>query len=149
MKRSLALVASRILEASTMFVDVAFLLTIVTLRQAGVGADAQVVGQALVTLYDRIFLLGQSFMPAINDILLGILLYVSRLVPRSLSIIGIIGGPVLIAGYLAVMFGYVGQHSALAGLSAALVALFEFLLGFWLVIKAFNLEAFASLESKN
>ena len=41
MKRSLALVASRILEASTMFVDVAFLLTIVTLRQAGVGADVR------------------------------------------------------------------------------------------------------------
>ncbi len=47
----------------------------------------------LVALYDRIFLLGQSFMPAVNDLLLGYLLYKSRLVPRALSLIGIIGGP--------------------------------------------------------
>ena len=51
-----------------------------------------VTGRTLVTMYDRIFLIGQSFMPAVNDLLLGILLYQSRLVPRALSMIGIIGG---------------------------------------------------------
>jgi hypothetical protein len=135
---ALGLVASRILEASTMFVGVAFLLSIVTLRQAGAGADALVTSHALVSLYDRIFLLGQSFMPAVNDLLLGFLLYKSRLVPRALSLIGIIGGPVLIAGYLAVMFGLIGLRAPLAGLSAVPVALFEFSLGFWLILKGFN-----------
>ena len=52
--------------------------------------------------------------------------------------IEIVGGPVLIVGYLAVMFGLVGQHGALAGLSALLVALFEFSLGVWLIVKGFN-----------
>ena len=112
---ALGLVASRVLEASTIFVGVAFLLSIVTLRQAGAGADALVTSHALVTLYDRIFLLGQSFMPAVNDLLLGFLLYKSRLVPRALSLIGIVGGPVLLVGYLAVMFGLIGQHAPLAG----------------------------------
>jgi hypothetical protein len=135
---ALGLVASRILEASTMFVGVAFLLSIVTLRQAGAGADALVTSHALVSLYDRIFLLGQSFMPAVNDLLLGFLLYKSRLVPRALSLIGIIGGPVLIAGYLAVMFGLIGLRAPLAGLSAVPVALFELSLGFWLILKGFN-----------
>ena len=135
---ALGLVASRILEASTMFVGVAFLLSIVILRQAGAGADALVTSHALATLYDRIFLLGQSFMPAVNDLLLGTLLYQSRLVPRSLSRIGIVGGPILIAGWLAVIFGLVGQHDALAGLSAVPVALFEFSLGVWLIVKGFN-----------
>jgi hypothetical protein len=141
---ALGLVASRVLEASTIFLGVAFLLSVVTLRQAGAGAEALVTGHTLVALYDRIFLLGQSFMPAINDLLLGFLLYKSRLVPRALSLIGLIGGPVLIAGYIAVLFGLIGQHAPLAGLSAFLVALFEFSLGVWLVVKGFNPSAIAS-----
>src|SRR5438034_1696007 len=130
---ALGLVASRVLEASTMFVGVAFLLSIVTLRRAGAGADALVTSHALVSLYDRIFVLGQSFMPAINDLLLGFLLYKSRLVPRGLALIGIIGGPLLVAGYLAVLFGLIGLRDPLAAVAAIPVALFEFSLGVWLV----------------
>src|SRR4029077_7260288 len=72
---ALGFVGSRVLEASTIFVGVACLLTLVTLRQAGVGADALVTGHALVAMYDRMFLLGQSFMPAVNALLLGSLLF--------------------------------------------------------------------------
>jgi Domain of unknown function (DUF4386) len=135
---ALGLVASRILEASTMFVGVAFLLSVVTLRQAGAGISALPASHALVALYDRIFLLGQSFMPAINDLLLGFLLYKSRLVPRALALIGIIGAVPLIAGYLAVLFGAVGQHAPSTGLFAIPVALFEFSLGIYLVVKGFK-----------
>lgn len=146
---ALGLVAARILESGTIFAGVAFLLSIVVLRQAGVGAGALVVSHALVTLYDRIFLLGQSFMPAICDLLLGFLLYRSRLVPRGLSLIGIIGAPLLLASYFAVLFGLIGQHSALAGLSAIPVALFEFSFGVWLIAKGFNPKAVDLLEVKN
>jgi hypothetical protein len=145
---ALGLVAARVLESGTIFVGVAFLLSIVTLRQAGAGADALPASHALAALYDRIFLLGQSFMPAICDLLLGFLLYRSRLVPRGLALIGIAGGPVLLIGYLAVMFGLVGQHAALPGLSALLVAVFEFSLGVWLIVKGFNSSAITSLAQK-
>jgi hypothetical protein len=144
---ALGLVAARILESGTIFVGVAFLGSIVALRQAGAGADALVTGHALAALYDRIFLLGQSFMPAICDLLLGFLLYQSRLVPRGLSLIGIVGGPILLVGYLAVLFGLVGQHAPLAGLSALPVALFEFSFGIWLVVTGFNASAVASLPA--
>ena len=135
---ALGLVAARVLESSTIFLGVAFLFSIVTLRQEGAGADALVSSHTLATLYDRIFLLGQSFMPAVCDLLLGYLLYKSRLVPRALSLIGLVGGPLLIVGYLAVLFGLVGQRDLLAGLSALLVALFEFSLGVYLTIKGFK-----------
>jgi Domain of unknown function (DUF4386) len=135
---ALGLVASRILEASTMFVGVAFILSIVTLKQSGAGNAALATSHALVTLYDRIFLLGQSFMPALNDLLLGLLLYQSRLVPRSLSLIGIVGAPVLLVGYVAVLFGIIGQHASSTGLFAIPVALFEFSLGIYLVVKGFR-----------
>lgn len=143
---ALGLVASRVLEASTIFVGVAFLLSIVTLRQVGAGAEALVTGHALATLYDRIFLLGQSFMPAVNDLLLGYLLYKSGLVPRALSLIGLVGGPILVVGYLAILFGLIGQHAPLAGLFALPVALFEFSLGIWLTFKGFNPSAITSLS---
>lgn len=145
---ALGLVASRVLEASTIFVGVAFLLSIVTLRQAGVGNDALTISHTLISLYDRMFLLGQSFMPAINDLLLGLLLYQSRLVPRIISLMGIVGAVPLIAGYLAVMFGIVGQHTPSTGLFAVPVALFELSLGLWLVIRGFRPKAVMALESR-
>jgi hypothetical protein len=135
---ALGLVAARILESGTIFVGVAFILSIVTLRQAGAGADSLATSQGLVALYNRIFLLGQSFMPAICDLLLGFLLYHSRLVPRGLSMIGIIGGPVLLTGYFAILFGLIGQHAPLVGLFAIPVALFEFSLGIYLIVKGFK-----------
>ena len=135
---ALGLVAARILESSTIFVGVAFILSIITLHQARVGVDGLVISRILTILYDRIFLLGQSFMPAVCDLLLGFLLFRSRLVPRGLSLLGLIGGPVLLIGYFAVLFGLIGQHSPLAGLSALPVALFEFTFGVWLIIKGFN-----------
>jgi hypothetical protein len=135
---ALGLVAARILESGTIFVGVAFLLSIVTLHQAGAGADALATSHALVALYDRIFTLGQSFMPAICDLLLGFLLYQSRLVPRALAMIGMLGALPLIAGYFAMLFGLIERNSPMAGLSAILVALFEFSLGIYLVVKGFR-----------
>ena len=135
---ALGLVAARILESSTIFVGVAFILSIITLRQEGAGTDTLVTSHVLVSLYNRIFLLGQSFMPAICDLLLGIMLYKSRLVPRVLTVIGIVGAPILVIGYIAIMFGLVGRLDPLAALSAVPVALFEFSLGIFLVVKGFK-----------
>ena len=144
---ALGLVGSRVLEASTMFAGVAFLLTIVSLRQAGAGADMVHTGRALVTLYDRIFLVGQSLMPAVNDLLLGLLLYQSRLVPL-LSLIGTVGAPLLVASFLAVLFGLIGQRDPAAALAALPVALFEFSLGVWLVVKGFSPSPILSRDTR-
>jgi len=135
---ALGLVAARVLEAATIFSGVAFLLTLVTLHQAGMGQDALITSRTLVTLYDRIFLLGQAFIPAIDDLLLGMLLYQSRLVPRSLSVIGIAGAVPLVASYLATMFGLIDRVSPIAVLAAVPVAVFEFSLGIYLVVKDFD-----------
>lgn len=145
---AIGLIASRILEASSIFIGVAVILTIVSMKQSGVGSDALVISQALANLYDRIFLVSQSLLPGVNDLLLGFLLYQSRLVPRALSLIGIIGGPILIVGFMAVLFGLIEIDSSLKGLSAVGVALFELSLGVWLVVKGFNSKAVASLEKK-
>ena len=138
---ALGLVGARVLEASTIFAGVACLFSVVTLRQSGAGTDALITGQALVVLYDRFFLVGQRFIPAVDDLLLGFLLYKSRLVPRVLSLIGIIGAPLLIFGDIAILFGFIEQRTPSAILFAILVAVFEFSLGIWLVVKGFNRSA--------
>jgi hypothetical protein len=136
--RALGFVAARVVEGSAIFVGVASLLTLVTLRQAGLGTDALVTGRALIAMYDRMFLLGQSFMPAVNALLLGSLLYQSRLVPRVLPVIGLIGAPLLVAGDIAVLFDLIDRNSSPALLLAIPIALWEFSLGVWLVVKGFK-----------
>ncbi|MEO6136879.1 MAG: DUF4386 domain-containing protein [Ginsengibacter sp.] len=145
---AMGLIGSRILEASTIFMGVMFLLTVVTLRQTDAGAGALVNSRTLVIMYDRMFLIGQSFMPAVNDILLGFLLYQSRLVPRGLSLIGLIGGTILIAGDICVLFGLIGQHDPSTALFAVPVAVFEFSLGIYLIAKGFK-STVAEAESQD
>jgi len=145
---ALGFIGSRVLEASTIFADVVCLLAIVTLRRAGVGADALLIGKMLVVLYG-LFRLGQNLMPAINDLLLGSLFYQSRLVPRVLPLLGLIGAPLLIANTIVVMFGITsGPLYLLTGIGVLPIALFEFSLGVWLTIKGFNSSAVASLSAK-
>ena len=146
--RALGFVTSRVVEASAIFVGVACLLTLVTLRQAGLGPDALITGRALVAMYDRMFLVGQSFMPAVNALLLGSLLYQSRLVPRVLPVIGLIGAPLLVAGDVAVLFGLIDRTSSPALLTAIPIALWEFSLGVWLVVKGFRPSPILSTDMR-
>jgi hypothetical protein len=145
---ALGFIGSRVLEASTIFADVVCLLAIVTLRRTGVGAEALLTGKMLVTLYG-LFRLGQNLMPAVNDLLLGSLLYQSRLVPRVLPLLGLIGAPLLIANTIVVMFGITsGPPYLLTGIGVLPIALFEFSLGVWLTVKGFNSSALATLSAK-
>ena len=136
---ALGFVASRLLEGAMIFAGVVSLLSLVTLRHNPGGASALVtIGASHVAVYNWTFLLGQSTMPAINAILLGTLLYKSRLVPRALPVLGLIGAPLLFAADIATFFGGIGQHSSLALLGALPVAAWEFSLGVWLVVKGFK-----------
>ena len=133
---ALGFVAARILEAVLIFAGVAALLTVLQMRTLGV--EAQVVSRGLVMLYDRLFLISQSFIPAVNGLLLGSLLYQSRLVPRLLPIIGIIGAFTLVAGDVAVLFGLYDQRAPEIAITAIPIALWEFSLGVYLVVKGFK-----------
>lgn len=133
---ALGFVAARILEATLIFAGVASLLTVLSLRS--LGSESQVLARGLVMLYDRLFLISQSFIPAVNGLLLGTLLYQTRLVPRILPIIGIIGAFTLVAGDVAVLYGLFDQRAPIAGLSAVPIALWEFSLGLYLTFKGFK-----------
>jgi Domain of unknown function (DUF4386) len=141
---ALGFVATRILEASMIFVGVVSLLSLVTMRQdlggaAGANAAALVITAAShVAVYKWTFLLGQTLMPGINALLLGSLLYRSRLVPRIIPVMGLIGAPLLISAVIAKLFGGVDHYTAWSGIATLPVAAWELSLGVWLVVKGFR-----------
>ncbi|CUS03529.2 conserved membrane protein of unknown function [Candidatus Promineifilum breve] len=137
---ALGFVGARILEAGTIFAGVVAFMTMVTLRQSGVGAEALITGRALLAMYDW-FHLGQDLIPGVNAVLLGSLLYKSRLVPRILPLLGLIGAPLLVANVIVIMFGISGPLRTVTTLSVLPIAVWEFSLGVWLVVKGFNSTA--------
>ena len=135
---ALGFVSIRTLEAATIFAGVVSLLSIVTLRQAGAGPNALVTGQVLNAQYHWTFLLGQALLPGINALLLGSLMYNSRLVPRVLPLIGLIGAPIIFASVLAKYFGVYDELSVWSLLGALPIAVWEFSLGVYLTVKGFK-----------
>jgi hypothetical protein len=140
---ALGFVAARVLEAVMIFTGVVSLLSLVTLRQdlggAAAGANAAALvttGAAHVAIYNWTFLLSQSLMPGINALLLGSLLYRSRLVPRIIPVVGLIGAPFLICTVIATLFG--GMKLGSPEFAAVPVGAWELSLGVWLVVKGFR-----------
>jgi hypothetical protein len=142
---ALGFVTARLLEAAMIFTGVLSLLSLVTLRHdlggaAGANAAALVTtGASHVAVYNWTMLLGQTLMPCINALLLGSLMYRSRLVPRIIPIVGLIGAPLLLAAVIAALFsGSIGHVSAFQAIATFPVAAWEFSLGVWLVVKGFK-----------
>jgi hypothetical protein len=141
---ALGFVTARVLESAMIFVGVVSLLSVLTLRQhvAGTpGADAAslvTAGHALVAMHNWTLLLGPGLMPAVNAVCLGSVMYRSRLVPRIIPTIGLIGAPMLLASFTAALFGAYAQFSTPAALIAFPVAVWELSLGVWMIVKGFR-----------
>ena len=135
---ALGFVGTRTLEGAGLIAGVVALMTVVSLRQAGAGAAGLVTAKALVAMYGWAFLLSGSLMPALNALLLGSLLYRSRLVPRALPTLGLIGAPLLLVSVFAIMFGIIDRTSPAALFLAIPIAVWEFSLGVYLIVKGFK-----------
>jgi hypothetical protein len=114
---ALGYVASRTVESTLIVVGAISLLSVVTLREdfAAAGADAgtlTVAGQSLVAIHDWTFLLGPGFCVGVNGLLLGYLFYASGLMPRQIAMLGLVGGPLIFASAIAVLFGAYEQDGA-------------------------------------
>jgi hypothetical protein len=142
---ALGYVATRVLESTIIVVGLISLLSVLTLRQkyAGVGgadpASLTIAGQSLIAVHKWTFLLGPAFCAGIgNGMLLGYLMYRSGLVPRRMTYLGLIGGPLVVASAIATLFGAYTQTSSWSGLATVPEFLWELSLGLWLVVKGFN-----------
>jgi hypothetical protein len=154
---ALGYVTSRVLESAIIMVGVFSLLSVVSLRSgfdpaaplqdfAGhAGADAAsllTAGKLLVALHDWTFLFGPGILAGVgNGMLLGYLMYRSALVPRGMAVLGLIGGPVLVAAAVAVLFGVFEAGSVWQIIATMPEFFWELSLGIWLIVKGFNPSA--------
>lgn len=137
---ALGFVTSRLFEAAVIAVGVTSLLGVVGLHHDvtdGSGAtrtDLLASQQALVAVRDATFQLGPNLCAAMNALLLGTLLYRSRLVPRGLPVVGLVGAPLLLTATVATLLGVIDQGTPwFAG--ALLVAAWELGLGLHLTFR--------------
>jgi Domain of unknown function (DUF4386) len=142
---ALGYVTARVAESTIIMVGIISLLSVVTMRQdfaGATGAEAAAlvpVGSALVAVHDATFLLGPGFLAGLgNGILLGYLMYRSGLVPRGMAMLGLIGGPLLIASFVAVLFGVYEQVSLPSAIATIPEFFWELSLGIYLVVKGFQ-----------
>lgn len=106
------------------------------------------IGLLLQAIYHWTAMLGPNFMLGINTSLYSYLLYRTGYVPKPLAIFGMITAfMVFIAGLLQ-MFGIIGPYSAVKGLMALPVGVYEMSLAVWLIVKGFCGVNLAKLRVK-
>ena len=148
---ALGYVTARLVESTFIAIGIVSLLAVVTLRQDAAGGDPSslvTAGQSLVAVHDWTFLLGPNWVVGVgNGLILGWLMYRSGLVPRGMAILGLIAGPVLLAGGTAALLGVIEPDSALKNLTAAPEFVWELSLGIYLTVKGFKASGVQRLQA--
>lgn len=141
-RRAVGFIVTRSIEAAIIIAGVVSLFVLVGMRDGGAtGAHAASLGadaKSLVDFHDWTFLLGPGIMPAFNALCLAVIMYRSRLVPRAIPVMGLVGAPLLLISAAVSMFGGWDQVSGPAMLFAFPIAAWEFSLGVYLVVKGFK-----------
>jgi hypothetical protein len=136
---ALGYVAARLVEGTFIAIGIISLLTFLFMRQEGTAGTNAALGQAFVAIYDRAFLIGPGvFAGVANGIILGYLMYRSGLVPRGMAMLGLIGGPLLAASGIAIMFDVIKRGSTLQGIATIPEAIWELSFGIYLIVKGFR-----------
>ena len=151
---ALGYVTSRVIESAAIMVGIFSVLAVVTLRQnvagtAGVDTSALVIaGKSLVAAHDWTFLLGPSLVGVGGTgVLLGYLMYRSGLVPRRMTLLGLVGGPLLIAATVCVLFGVFKVGSGWQVLATIPEFFWELSLGIYLIVKGFKPSSITSVDA--
>jgi len=142
---ALGYVTARIMESAFILVGLMSIISMVSVSNAlagATGAEATalaVQGDSLAATYDWAFLFGPGLVVGFgNGLMLGYLMYRSGLVPRRMAMLGLIGGPMLIASFVLILFGVYENGSGPAFLMALPEIVWEASLGIYAAWKGFK-----------
>ncbi len=141
---ALGTVCFRLLESTLIIIGILSLLAIVTLnhgilKENNPNMSAYLIaGKLLLAIHNWTFLYGPNLALGPSTLMTAYLLYKSKLVPRSISILGIVGGPLISVCALLVTFGAFNQLCFWGIVMAVPVFVYEMSLAVWLLIKGFN-----------
>ena len=141
-RTALVYLAAMIVEVVFLTIGVLCLLMIPFLAQHAVDAGqasaawAKALGSLAVQANTMAYWIAEMSL-GLGGIFLCSLLFRTRLIPRLLAGWGVIGYAILLAGFIAEIFGiHISLIFSIPG------GLFELALGFWLIIKGFQREAY-------
>jgi hypothetical protein len=140
---ALGYVALRLIEAILIVVASISLLSLLTLSQEYVAGslDAsyyQPLGTSLLALRDWAFVIGTMIFLGLGGLPLYYLLYRSKLIPRWLSVWGLIGATSVL------LYGLLSLYGLDPAFLAAPIAVQEMIFALWLIVKGFNPSAIAA-----
>jgi len=142
-------VGTRITEGGIFLVAILGLLSILTLSREFVSAGApdasyfQTITNVLLVVSDYAWMLGYTVF-CLGALILYYLLYESMLIPRWLSVWGLIGAPLMLAAGLLPLLINEDPNSMLSMALNFPLALQEMVFAVWLIVKGFNSSAIAS-----
>ena len=137
---SLGYVTARIVECAFIGAGIIFALGIVSLRQDS--PDAASLAVSLAALKDWTFLLGPGFIVGWgNGLILGYLMYASRLVPRWMAWLGLIGGPLIILSGIGVLFDAWDAGGTVQALATIPEFVWELSLGIYAAVWGFKRDS--------
>jgi Domain of unknown function (DUF4386) len=142
---ALGYVTARIMESVIIAIGLMSIVSVLSVNHAlagatGVQATALAIqGNSLVHTYEWAFLFGPGLVVGFgNGLLLGYLMYRSRLVPPRMAVLGLIGGPLLILSFVMILFGAYKNGSGPANLLALPEIAWEASLGIYAAWKGFR-----------
>ncbi|MCW3064231.1 MAG: hypothetical protein JWN32_1403 [Solirubrobacterales bacterium] len=139
---ALGYITARIAESTFIAIGIVSVLAVVKLGHQPAGADAAslvTTGKSLVAIRNWTFVLGPGFVVGVgNGLILGYLMYRSRLVPRGMAMLGLVGGPLICLSGIAVVMDIIGRGSAAQGIATVPEFLWELSLGIYLLAKGFK-----------
>jgi hypothetical protein len=136
---ALGYVTARIFECTFILVGILAVLGIVTLQKEVAGAAEGSIAYTLAAIKDWTFLLGPGWVVGWgNGLILGYLMYKSGLVPRRMTWLGLVGGPLIILSGTLVMFDVADPGGTLQGLATIPEGLWELSLGVYCALKGFR-----------
>jgi hypothetical protein len=136
---ALGYVTARLFECTFILVGIVAVLGIVTLQKEVAGAAEGSTAYTLAAIKDWTFLLGPGWVVGWgNGLILGYLMYSSGLVPRNMTWLGLIGGPLIIVSGTLVLFDVADKGGALQGIATIPEFLWELFLGIYCTVKGFR-----------
>ena len=147
---ALGYVVARIIEAVPFIIANISLLSLITLSKEYLAAPALEAayfvpaGSSLLAAYDWNQLIGPRVFASLAAVPFYSLLYQSKLLPRWISVWGLLGAPLYLASGLFGMFGVLDPASPILILLFLPAALLEMVMAVWLIAKGFNPSAITS-----
>ena len=135
-------VAARLCEAMFIAIGIIAALAFLLMRQDGTATSTPVLGNVFDAMYYRAFLVGPGFWAGLaNGVILGYLMYRSELVPRGMTWLGLIGGPLVMITGILVILNAIPARGTVQGLAGGVEGLWELSLSLYCIVKGFRLSS--------